>query len=427
MTSKKSFFTGFKTLVRMAAFTGLLQGGCSFQSEEEAPSDQAFPKKTRQYLVTTDLTPDEEYSFNVFMQKYATHSPSAKKILEELANQGVALKLFTQDLNEDNLFRAGESTEDVLFLNRLIKEKKVSFENTFFHEAEHVIHLKKAHQEGINARSFSSLNDVYIYATLLEALAYRKASLCQMEYDPKGKTLKKIEEEAEDIFTKRLLTESKDKDERLSYETDAIKMANSETNQLPNQVYFKSSPDWNQIVSLLSRGEVKEISVLPQPTLTFLGVCLFRELSKHPDAESLNDLDISCVLKNKQALQKDQKAIKETISNLLMETYGLCRNKKPSLPKKTFQNFLFLIGWPNAQQMEQIKQKKITFQEVRDANLEKFKTEDLFDQAIELLKSPEVKVYGVQDMKKYAKMLEFEKRILIPQNLQKSNLKQSGR
>ena len=99
-----------------------------------------------------------------------------------------------------------------------------------------------------------------------------------MEYNSKGLSKEEIVQKAQEVFIERLSTKSKDEGERFSYEKDAIRLANTETNKLPNQIYFKQNPDWDKIVSLLSRGEVKKISQLPQPTLTFLSVCLFREV-----------------------------------------------------------------------------------------------------------------------------------------------------
>ena len=403
-----------KTLVHIIALSSVFQGlGCKDgqYNSIESPAVHHIQKKIP--LKMPSLTPEEQKGLSDFIANYSCKSPSAKKIFSELATQGAQLCFFERVPDKDNIFQAGESDENTLSLNRLIKKKNVSFDDTFFHEAEHVVHLKKAHQSGINGCSFSSLNDVYIYATLLEALAYRKAALCCMEYNSKGLSKEEIVQKAQEVFIERLSTKSKDEDERFSYEKDAIRLANTETNKLPNQIYFKQNPDWDRIVSLLSRGEVKQIPQLPQPTLTFLSVCLFREIQKNPNAESLNDLDISCILTNKSDLQKDEKAIKRMISNLLTEVYNMCRSVKP-FSQETRNTFFRLVGYPTTDQMEQIKQKKISIEQVRELNLEKLKTSQLFDAGKELLLSPEVESFGIQDTKIFAKMLHFSKMILVP-------------
>lgn len=416
MTFRKTTMSKTKILMRIIALATLLQGGCS--SVPVFKKKASFVKTEQQekvpYLIMDDLSSSEKSFLDHFIKDYMEKSPSARKLLWELKNQKAHLEFFDKEVDKDNLFRAGSSDENTLSLNRKIREKGVSFDETFFHEAEHVAHLKKIHKFGINACSFSSLNDIYTYVVLLEALADRKAALCCMEHSPNRLSNQDILKKAEEVFEKRLLTKDKDPDERLSYEKDAIMLANSETNKLPNQIYFKQKPNWNKIVSLLSRGEVKKISILPQPTLTFLQVCLLREIMKNPNAEKLEDLEISCALTNKSNLQKNQKEVKEMISNLLIEVYGMCQKTKRSFPQKIRNDFLNLIGWPTAEQMNKIKKKEISFQEARTSNLEKFKTGELFDKAKKLLNSPEIRAFNIPEIQVFSKMLHFEKMILVP-------------
>ncbi len=415
---------GYKFFLRMLALIGCLQAGCTSPFQKTQLSDDAQLRYTNSFL--GELPSGERRFWRNFIEDYAQKSPTSKKLLADLLRQNARLKMFTKQAGKDNVFRAGESTENLLKLNRLIQTKGISLPDTFFHEGEHVIHLKRAHQHGINARSFSSLNDVYIYATLLEALAYRKAAICCAEYEKKL-TEAEIQKKAKDVFERRLLTRHHDPNVRSSYERSAIILTNSETNQLPNQVYFDKNVDWNQIVSILSRSEVKEISVLPQPTLTFLSLCLLRELEKHPDAKELKDLDISCVLANKTSLQKDQLAIKTLISDHLMEVYDACQKKEKRLSKNMRNSFLYLIGWPDKQQHEQIESKKTTFKKVRDFNLSQFEIGELFDRAQELIKSPEVRAYNDPYIRHFEQILRFEKMILVPSKKQKIKTKQLTR
>ena len=403
-----------KTFLRVVALASLLQGGCisSTHTLNETLSNSSVQGKS-QIFSMDGLTDNEKKSIQSFMDDYAQKSPSARKLLKELADQGTRLNLFRSDLGAGDIFHAGLSNENELGLNREIKKMGVSFADTFFHEGEHVVHLKHSHKNGINAHSFSSLNDVYIYATLLEALAYRKAALCCGEYDQKL-SRRELEQKVENVFKNRLSTATKYMEERLTYERDAIIMANSETNTLPNQVYFNKNPDWNKIASILSRGEVKKVSTLPQPTLLFLSACLYKELDKHPNAASLDDLDISCALTNQSKLQKDQKEIKALISSLLIEVYDLCQKSDKPLSDEMMYSFLYTIGWPTSEQQKKIDQKKIDFEVVRDINLSKFGTGELFDRAIALLNTPEVQSHKIPKFEIYPKVLKFEKMILVP-------------
>ena len=417
MTLKKTLSSKIKNLGRILALSAVFQAGCeAFNSNSETHQKQ-------NELTLLDLSPVERETINCFIQDYSERSPAAKKVFQELNQQGARFEFYDENPDEKGLFWAGRSSEDVLSINRKIVENGVSFPNTFFHEAEHVIHLKRAHQQGINAHSFSSLNDVYVYATLLEALAYRKAALCCSEYGNKDKTPKEISAHAESIFRERLTTKNKELDERFSYEEDAIKMANSETNTLPNQVYFPSKVDWNHVVSVLSRGEVKKVPVMPQPTLLFLNVCLYRELEKHPKAEKLDDLDISCLLKNRSELQKDDKGIKENLSNFLINIFNICQKKERQLSNETKGQFLYLIGWPTAKQQQQIDQGKTDVKSVYDSNLARFDTAVLFNSAEKLLQSPEVSAYRDPEIELYRKMIHFEKMILLPQKTSEMKMK----
>ena len=411
MKLKEEIYSKSKALLRVAAIAALFQGGCISQTDS-APttSSGVFQKKVFKKMPMPSLTEQEKQQYEHLMQNYATRSLSARKVLQELVEQNISLELFTKEQDKDNLFRAGETGKNSIRLNRLIKEKSVSLEDTFFHEAEHALHLKQATDAGINSCSFSSLNDIYIYVSLMEALAYRKAALCTMEYH----RVKAAQKKAMDIFNMRFSAKGKDTDERFNYEKDAIMLINSDTNVLPNQVYFKENPNWNRIASILSRGEVTKIVGLPQPTLTFLNLCLLRELEKHPNAQKLEDLNISCALANRSSLQKDQRAIKEMISNLALEVYAMCQKTKKGFSEQTNDSFLKIIGWPTAQQKAEIERKKTTFQKVRDDNLAHFKTGELFDLMDNLLSSDEIKAYNPPKIEQYRKILKFGKMFLIP-------------
>lgn len=424
MNKQKKTTNKSKLMVRIAALASLFQTGCAslplFQKAADArpveiQSSSHFVKK---------LTTTEKDFWKNFIRAYSRKSRAARKILNELIYQDAEMDFFDQGLDKDNLFWAGKSDENTLNLNRDIKNKGVSLPNTFFHEAEHVVHLKRARQNGINAASFASLDDVFIYATLLEALAYRKAALCCEEY----KGTKNAQRLAEDVFLNRLKTTSKPIEERLSYEESALALSAFETNSLPNQVHFKKNPDWDQIVSLLSRGEVKKVPFLPQPTILFLSSCLNNELDKHPDAKGVEELDISCVLENKDVIQTQEVEIKRSISNFLMQIYDLSQ-KSQNPPSSEIKNrLLYLMGWPDAEQTRKIEQKEISFSQVRDLNLSRFKTEDLFDEAIKLIQSRDLQACQNPKINRYGQILTFEKKILIPnKSQQKVKAKQKVR
>ena len=415
MDFKKTLSKQAKTFFRIIALATLLQGAGCKNPESKKFSDTSSQTQPAAFLKMPSLTAPEKQEMTDLMNEYASKSPSARKILSELANQGASLVFFTKDVNPtNNLYLAGRANGNTLELNRLNKEKNVSVEDTFFHEGEHLVHLNRAHKHGINALSFSSLDSAFIYVSLLEGLAYRKAALCCMEYASNGMTRAEITQKATDIFQNRFLTKTKDLEERLDYEQEALKLLNCEAKALPNQVYFKKNPDWNKLVSILSRGEVREISVLPQPTLTMLGFFLFKEIEKKPDAKKLEDFELSCVLSHKTALQSDPVAIKRAISNTLILMYGKCQKSGHPFSAGLRYSFLNLMGWPNADQTEQIMQKKITFEKVRDSNLEKFELGEFFDKVERLLLSPEIKAMNIPDTQINAKVFHFEKMLLVP-------------
>ncbi|MBR6232105.1 MAG: hypothetical protein IKQ99_03290, partial [Alphaproteobacteria bacterium] len=169
--------------------------------------------------------------------------------------------------------------------------------------------------------------------------------------------------------------------------------------------------------------EVNHISALPQPTLTFLGVCLLREIEKNPEAKKLEDFEVSCILSNKSVLQQDQQAIRIMVSDLLTEAYDVCQTQGKSLSPQLFNSFLYHIGWPTAQQMQKIKEKEVSFKQVRDDNLSKFKVNELFDGAEKILFSPEIKAFNLPDLHKLTKVLHFEKMILLPSQDTKREMK----
>lgn len=419
MTKTKQISRKGKLVARMAAVAALLQAGCAVVPHSSRSEKVSVVQNQKAVgLHFENMTPEEEANLRELITAYGLRSSSGMKLLKEMARQGVTIEFFDKDLNEDRILDAGLSSEDTISLNRKMKENGVSFDNTFFHESEHAVHLKAAHTHGINAHSFASLDDVYVYATLLEGLAYRKAAMCCAEYE--GKSKAEVVAEGDNAFRDRMQVSSKPMEERSSYEKAAVALANCETNVLPNQVYFKSNPDWNQVVAILSRDEVKDLPVLPEPSLMFLNLCLLREIQKNPDARTLEDLDISCGLSNRELLRRDDMGIKKMISNLLMETVDACRATPQSVSKDTLYSFLYLIGWPTAQQMEMLERGEKTFDEVREENLAEFSTPDLFDSAIDLIQSPEVQACNIDETRYYGKILQFEKQILCSQSIDKN-------
>ena len=107
-------------------------------------------------------------------------------------------------------------------------------------------------------------------------------------------------------------------------------------------------------------------------------------------------------------------AIKRAISNTLILMYGKCQKSGHPFSAGLRYSFLNLMGWPNADQTEQIMQKKITFEKVRDSNLEKFELGEFFDKVERLLLSPEIKAMNIPDTQINAKVFHFEKMLLVP-------------
>ena len=399
---------------RILALAALLQTGCAAVSNPKGKPNKnpVVQQVTHRGWAFKDVTPEEKRNLQRFFIQYAQASPTARQMLHALADAGTTIEFFDKEQDSNNLFDAGLSDENVLGLNRKMIAKGVSFDDTFFHEGEHVLHLREMLRCGINARSFRSLDDLYTYLNLMEALAYRKAALCRGEYKyhPDFERAKK---EADEVFLARLSAETMAVEERQAYEEAAIARANTETNILPNQVYFNSEPNWNQLVSVMSRGEVTQMPILPKPTLSFLTLCIFRELEKNPNAQSLDEFDLSCVLAHQSTLCQDEGAIKKFISSLLIETYDACCNTQHApMSEKTQQSFLYLSGWPNRQQMESVNQGSLDFVDAMEDNLRQFAVEDLFDAAQELIESKEVQSYATPQTQHYGRLLYFEKQVL---------------
>ena len=399
-----------KIVARMAAIAALFQAGCAnVQSADKEPA-QIIARQ----LATQSMTPEEEEHFRQFFEEYAKKSPTAQKVLTDLYNQNAVVALFDKEQDENNILDAGLSNEDEVGLNRALKEKNIPLEHTFFHEAEHVLHLKQAHTNGINAASFKSLDDVYIYCTIMEGLAERKAMIVGMEYDYGPWFSEAAKERGEMAFTERMKTNGREFEERLSYEKAAVILANSETNTLPNQRYFKRDPNWDEIISIMSRGEVTHLDVLPEPTLSFLHLFILKELEKNPDAAQLDDLDLSCALAHRSVLRQDESALKDMVAALLAETYTACEKTGIPFNQETQYSFLYLMGWPTNEQRKMIDSGEKTFDEVRADNLKLIPLEELFDGAVNLIQSEDVQAYQIYETKYYGKMLNFEKQVLCP-------------
>ena len=400
---------------RMAALATLLQSGCATLSQptQNQPVDTII-QTDNQGLKLKDMTPEEQADFKSFIVDYSKTSPTARQVLKDLARLGTTIEYFEKEADSNDIFDAGLSDEKVISLNRLMFAKGVPFDDTFFHESEHVLHVTEAHRHGINAASFRSLDDVYIYGTIMEALAYRKAALCCAEHELGQTKAAEAHELANIVFLSRMSADNKVMAERHSYEESAFYRKTFETNRLPNQVYFKTEPDWNQVISIMSRGEVTEVPVLPKPTPQFLHLCILNELEKNPNLTNPRDFDLSCVFKNREFLLQDEMEIKRGIADLMMETYVAMEKTDRPWSQETQYSFLYLMGWPNAEQLEKIQNEEISFDEVRDVNLAQIPVLELFDSAANLLDSPDVQAYNTYETQNYGKLLRLEKQILYP-------------
>ena len=410
-------------MVRAAALTALLQTGCLLMPSGNGATHE--PRKPG--LTLTHMAPEEEKKLKDFFEDYSRRSPAAKRTLEDLAKLSTTIEFFEKDVDENNIFDAGLSDENVLSLNRLMAAKGVPFDDTFFHEAEHVLHLTAAHRHGINGASFRSLDDVYVYGTIMEALAYYKAALCCAEYEYGPGRFMEAQKHAKQVFLDRMSANNKAVEERLSYEQAALARASFETNTLPNQVYFKSEPDWNEVITIMSRGEITEVPVLPQPTPTFLHLCVLNGLEKNPQATKPSDLDLSCTLAHKSSLWQNESDIKQMVAGLLAETYMACEQTGTPLSKDTQYAFLYLVGWPTNAQREMIDSGEKTFDEVRADNLAQISLKELFEGAEALIEAPDVQAYNTYETQNYGKMLHIEKQIFCPEQTVPVRHKQSTR
>ena len=410
-------------VICLVALSSLFQGGCeanSFQTRPNRTNSSAFPQNhygySRYSLNLTNMTFEEKRKLNEFFEEYGEKSPAAEQVFKSLEELKTPIAFFEKDAEEGKLFDAGISDDSSLSLNRLMEDKGLPFDDTFFHEAEHVLHLTAAHQHGINSASFASLDDVYVYRTIMEALAYRKAALCCAEHRYGPSDFERVKARADKAFLDRMSASNKSPDERRSYEKSAVVHINSETNILANHMFFQTNPDWNEIVKIMSRGEVTEVPVLPQPTLDFLHFCILKGLEKNPNATKLSDFDLSCALAYQSELRKDEPAIKKSISNLLLETYGSCEKTDKPLSEETKYSFLYLMGWPRKKQLDAVDAGLKTFDDVIAENLSQISLKELFDGATKLIGSPDVQAYNTYKTKNYGKLLHIERQILQPES-----------
>ena len=406
-------------VICLVALSSLFQGGCeanSFQTRPNRTNSSAFPQShygySRYSLNLTNMTFEEKRKLNEFFEEYGEKSPAAEQVFKSLEELKTPITFFEKDAEDGKLFGAGISDDSSLSLNRLMEEKGIPFDDTFFHEAEHVLHLNAAHQAGINSASFASLDDVYVYRTIMEALAYRKAALCCAEHRYGPSDFERVKARADKAFLDRMSASNKSPDERRSYEKSAVEHINSETNILANHMFFQTNPDWNEIVTIMSRGEVTEVPVLPQPTLDFLHFCILKGLEKNPEATKPSDFDLSCTLAYQSELRNDEPAIKKSISTLLLDTYEGCEKTGKPLSGDTKRLFLHLMGWPKIKQLDVVDAGLKTFDEVRTENLTHIDLIELFDGAITLINSSDVQPYNTFETKNFGKMLLIEKQLL---------------
>lgn len=395
-----------QNLARLTAIAALLQCG-GFVNETRAEDVPVQPAGA----LTTKLTQDETQDFAALLRDYAEKSPAARKLIGEFAGLGEGAKLSDPDVAKYCLELArgkGHLSHEVL------EDKQVPFAERVFHEIEHILQLKQAADNNINAASFATLDDLYTYLTLIEALAERKATLCREEYARGGEGFQQAKTLANIAFNKRLLVHESPIPRYTKNEEAAVFLTNTEPPVFANQTYFGPNPNWDEIVSVLSRGEVTKMPVEPRVSLDFLSVCLWKGLERNPNATSVKDFDISCVLSHQSELQKDEVGIKRIISNGVREVYYSCvKTGKPISPSVT-QMFKYLSGVPTAEQEKEIAAGKMTRDAALETNWKGFSVPEMFDLAIDFVESPAVRAYQTDATKRFGKILRFEKQILVP-------------
>ena len=112
-------------------------------------------------------------------------------------------------------------------------------------------------------------------------------------------------------------------------------------------------------------------------------------------------------------LVKDEVTIKRMISDLLLELVCSLPNTKGVSPE-TANEFVYWMGLPDKNQQEMINNKKTDFTTVRDSNLARFTTKDMFEAAETLINKPEIQRFNTLDTKYFGRMLHFSKQILLP-------------
>lgn len=354
------------------------------------------------------------------ISRFCLQSPSAQKLLQDVKKCSPCFLLEDVAPDSDGNVDGGKCDGKNLILNINPQVRSVkSLFDTFLHEAEHLVHLAAGKKMGINALSFASLDDLFCYNSILEALAERQVAVCFAEKECFPMSLqdqKEIEAIGDKAFLDSLLCVSRETSVQDAYVMQTLLFANEDTKTLPNQRFFNENPNWDEIVCILSRGQVKKMPLMPKPTLQFMGLCLLREIQKHPTATSVDAFDLSCVLQNRSALKKDELAVKTFVSDMLFEVIEKAEKNGYRFSPEEQQSLCYWLGFPTVEQVALIQSNQATFNDLRQANLNALKTQELFDATIELVENIEQKNELKECFSKdhYAKILRFSKQILYP-------------
>ena len=396
------------------------------QSSENNPPDKTFAI-AEQMIQDGDYsnliqnnTPDDQSKLQLIIDMMA-ETKTGTELLQFLKANGTTMS-FNNPSSEDGGASYRKETNSIQIRRNAFKDT-LPLLWVLSHEAEHARHMTLEDQKGYSAHS--SLNDSYIATTIHESLAERSGSSVTLEYLTKhpelrselptnfsldGKNLdnpemriealkgmiynldleqqkgKSLSEITKDVFNRRMsIDQTPGWDATWKrYEKNAFISGDN----IPQ----RTMQDWDKIVSDISIGQVSEIKSLPVVSDAFAWKCISSEIEKNPNASSLNELNLSCLKKNKGKTQLDENSTKNMVISSLFEAQTQ-QDIPPELSSQ-IKGFLGVelsdrlkdnMGWTDCSQDSEYIEKT----NLAKINLEKYSAKDCLNKMSTLFNTPE--------------------------------------
>lgn len=344
-----------QSLARVGVIAAGIVGGLEVTDTEESDAHADAPREAiTQTVVDVRRQIDENVSFDdreklLNLISMAEEIPSGRQIVQALAENGTRL---TIDDAEKMGLSAGITEPDLseIRLNRAIFDEPLEAIATFVHEGEHVRTIDNDHKNNISLESFASMDDEHTWEMAREALAVRKQymAVCELiaihpELDPNREIAQMLESKfdgdiskmAQTMFDRRMSGEMLNNVILSLYEHSVVFGGIKERENVTNPVKLAQNPDWNHLIDMASGGEVKNLNVMPIPSMDMVrwmvqqGVFRQVRLSMHssngenPDNSSLQSadigqMDLTSIMQHKDRIL-EQGDFCPTVCNLVAE------------------------------------------------------------------------------------------------------------